>query len=288
MSLDLREEWADLLGRRPAFRDTLGLYTELFERWARWSAPTLAPLALGDTESHRCWERGEPLLSAWPPSIHPEDLEELLGLLMERLAELDQSTAPAFQRFAEAWDRGALGPHALLPTPGRLGTGAIEDASGLRPELIQFLACGSLRPALDAYLVPCREHLREGDWRRGTCPFCGAPPGFADVLEDGRRRLVCHFCGGGWTFARAQCPFCGTETSSDLVRLELEDKEQGYLVWGCKRCHGYIKELDRRVRWNARSGLVEDWGSPHFDLVALRDGYWRPIPSLIQLAQPGQ
>jgi FdhE protein len=285
MSLDLREEWADLLGRRPAFRDTLGLYTELLERWARCPAPALAPLAAGETESHRCWERGEPLLSAWPPSIRPEDLEEALALLVERLAGLRRDVEPALRRFAEAWDRGALGPHALLPAPGRIGSGAVEEASGLAPEFVLFLASGSLRPVLDPYLAPCRAHLRDGDWRRGACPFCGAPPGFAEILEDGQRRLVCHFCRGSWIFARARCPFCGTETSSDLARLELEDKEQGYLVWGCRRCRGYIKELDRRVRWNGRSGLVEDWGSPHFDLVAIRGGYWRPLPSLIQLAR---
>jgi hypothetical protein len=47
----------------------------------------------------------------------------------------------------------------------------------------------------------------------------------------------------------------------------------------------YLKELDRRIRWNAGSALVEDWGSPHFDMVAVNEGYWRPIASLIQLAR---
>lgn len=282
MILDLREEWVDLLGRRPAFRETLGLYTDLIELWAGW-LPRVAPLQMGETESRRCWDRGEPLLAAAPPSIPAEDLEEVLGLLMEHLAERGPDLASAFQRFAQAWDAGTIGPSALLPAPGRVGATAVEDVSGLPSEFVAFLAGGSLRPALDAYFAGCREHLRDGDWRRGVCPFCGAPPGFADVLEGGQRKLSCHLCGGAWTFARAQCPFCGTESSADLARLELEDREQGYLVWGCRRCRGYIKELDRRVRWNGRSGLVEDWGSPHFDLVATRSGYARPIPSLIQL-----
>ena len=46
----------------------------------------------------------------------------------------------------------------------------------------------------------------------------------------------------------------------------------------------YLKELDRRVRWNGGPPAVEDWGSPHLDLVATRAGYWRPVPTLIQLA----
>ena len=47
-----------------------------------------------------------------------------------------------------------------------------------------------------------------------------------------------------------------------------------------------MKELDRRLRWNAGAALVEDWGSPHLDLIARRQEYWRPIPTLIQLALP--
>jgi hypothetical protein len=285
VSLDLREEWADLLDRRPAFRETLGLYTDLIEFWARWSPSTPTPAPVPASGCRRCWERGEPLLVAYPPSIMAADLEDMLDLLMERLGEIAPDTVPALHRFAEAWDRGVLGPSALFPAPGRIGAGAIEDASGLRPDVVAFLAGGSLRPAFEACFAPSREHLRDADWRRGVCPFCGAPPGFADVLEDGQRKLACHLCGGGWSFARARCPFCGTEHSPDLARLELGDGEQGYLVWGCKSCRGYIKELDRRVRWNGRSGLIEDWGSPHFDLVAMRSGYQRPIPSLIQLAR---
>jgi hypothetical protein len=286
VNLDLREEWADLLERRPAFREALGLYTELLDLWARWRPSTPGP-ALTTADCRSGWERGEPLLAAHPPAIRAQEIEGILGVLMERLGALAPDAAPALQRFAEAWDGGALGPSALFPTPGRIGTGAAEQVSGLSPAFVAFLAGGSLRPALQAWYAPSREHLGDGDWQRGACPFCGAPPGFAEVREDGQRRLGCHLCGGGWAFARARCPFCGTDSSSDLARLELEDREQGYLLWGCRRCHGYIKEIDRRVRWNGRSALIEDWGSPHFDLVAMQSGYRRAIPSPIELARTG-
>jgi len=284
VSLDLREEWTDLLGRRPAFRETLGFYTELIESWSRWwpSQPVVSDV--DEASARRCWARGEPVLATHPPLIKAEDLEDVLALIMERVGENVPDARPALQRFADVWDDGTITPSALLPTPGRVGTGEVESASGLRPDLVAFLAAGSLRPALEPYIAPCRVYLRADDWRQGTCPFCGAPPAFADVLENGQRNLCCHFCGGHWEFARACCPFCGTEHASELARLELEDKEQGYVVWGCRTCRGYIKELDRRVRWNGRSGLVEDWGSPHFDLAAMRSGFWRPIPPLIGLA----
>jgi hypothetical protein len=44
-----------------------------------------------------------------------------------------------------------------------------------------------------------------------------------------------------------------------------------------------LKGVDRRQRWNAGPPLVEDWGSPHLDVYAAREGYWRSTPSLAHL-----
>ncbi|MBI1845396.1 MAG: formate dehydrogenase accessory protein FdhE, partial [Candidatus Rokubacteria bacterium] len=151
------------------------------------------------------------------------------------------------------------------------------------PDVVAFLAVASLRPDFEAYFDRVREHLAPADWRLGICPFCGAPPGWGDFLEDGRRRLACHLCGGAWVFSRVACPFCGDESTGNLRRLEAGERDEGYWVSACTACHGYLKEIDRRVRWNGRSALVEDWGSPHLDLVAVQGGLWRPMPTLLGL-----
>jgi formate dehydrogenase maturation protein FdhE len=67
------------------------------------------------------------------------------------------------------------------------------------------------------------------------------------------------------------------------VRLLAEDAEEGYFIEACRACRGYIKGVDRRQRWDASSPLVEDWVSPHLDLYASREGYWRPTPCLAHL-----
>src|SRR5262249_34475435 len=152
--------------------------------WSGWSPSRSVVSDLDESSARRCWERGEPVLASLPPPIKTEDVEDVLALLMERLGENLPDAPPALQRFPEAWDGRAITPSALLPALGRVGTGAVESVSGLHSDLVTFLALGSLRPALDPYVAPCRAYLRADDWRRGTCPFCGAPPGFADVLED--------------------------------------------------------------------------------------------------------
>jgi len=280
---DLQEAWADLLRRRPTFRDSLTIYGDILEGWARWSPPRPLALAPSPEAWRGSWERGTPLVAEAAGALRAADVEDLVGGAMEVLARAEPALAPALQRFAQAWDRGAIGPAALLPARGRIGSLATE-ASGLGADAVAFLAGASLRPALEALFAPAREHLAESGWSLGICPFCGSPPGFIDVVEDGRRVLACHLCGGAWPFAKLRCPFCGVEGAAHQVRLTPEEaREEGYLVSACRECRGYIKEVDRRARWNAGPPLVEDWGSPHFDLVAHRQGYWRPIPSIVQL-----
>jgi FdhE protein len=218
-----------------------------------------------------------PLLAETSPALDPEALEPLLAPALDILAMVGVDEA-SLQGFAQAWDRGEVTPLALLP--GGNATGAL-----LAPEAWTFLGCGGLRPALESYFADCRPSLTEGAWQRGVCPFCGGAPGFTDILENGGRRLVCHFCGGGWIFPRLRCPSCDTADTKQFVKIQGEDKEEGYLISACRACRAYLKELDRRVRWNAGTALVEDWGSPHLDVFAHRSGYWRAVPTLIELEQ---
>jgi formate dehydrogenase maturation protein FdhE len=210
----------------------------------------------------------------------------LLGGVMEQLAALDPARAGSLQRLATAWDARAVSPASLLPSRTGIGDGAAEAASGLDADAVAVLACAALRPALEGWLSSARAHLEDTEWGRGVCPFCGAPPGFIDVVEGGHRRLACHFCGGAWGFAKLRCPLCGVEGTEPLYRLKAEGADEGYVVSGCRRCHAYLKELDRRERWNGGPALLEDWSTPHLDVVARREGYRKPVPALLDLLVP--
>lgn len=282
--MDLRPAWADVLARRRDFAPTLTPYGDILERWASTTDVTARPWSAAECREH--WERGLPLTATLPPPLAAADVEELLGASMEQLAALDPPRAPALQRLAGAWDAGAITPASLLPTREGIGDGAVEAASGLDAAAVSTLAWAALRPALETWLTPAREHIEGATWGRGVCPFCGAPPGFIDVIEGGHRRLACHFCGGAWGFAKLRCPLCGVEGTEPLHRLRAEGADEGYVISGCRRCHGYLKELDRRERWNGGPPLLEDWGTPHLDLVARRAGYRKAVPSLLDLLAP--
>ena len=280
--MTLLTEWEDLLQRRPTFRESLEPFSRVFRAWAEWTSDQPVPLRWSADTCRVHWSRGRPLLAGASPSILPDRLEILLDPALEVLAGFGEDA----REFAEAWDHGKIGLTGLFPERGRIGSIEVQQRSHLSQDALAFLAVVALRPMLATYFAECREHVVGSEWDLGICPCCGAPPGFADLLEDGRRQLACHLCGTSWTFARLVCPFCGTRTAAEFVRLVAEDAEEGYAVGACRSCRGYVKELDRRLRWNAGSGLVEDWGSPHLDLIAHRQEFWRPIPTLIQLAPP--
>ena len=280
----LGEAWADLRRRRGALGDVLALYDDIIEGWARWSPPRPLATTLEASACRRRWESGTPLVEV-AYVIRPADVEELVGRAMETLARAAPPLGPGLQHFAQQWDDGHVETRALLPSRGRIGAATSVESVGLTGEVMALLAVLSLRPALERLYAPVREHLGEGTWRLGICPFCGGPPGFTDIVEEGRRQLDCHLCGGAWLFGRLQCPFCGVDDAQPLVRLTPEEaREEGYAISACRECRGYVKELDRRTRWNGGPPLVEDWGSPHFDLVARREQYWRPDASLVLLA----
>jgi formate dehydrogenase maturation protein FdhE len=204
---------------------------------------------------------------------------------MEAVTATRPEEADGMRRLADEWDAERLDVAAFLPTRGAVGEAAAQRLA-IRPAIVAFLAYAGLRPALEWTVAGARTLLPGGIWKLGVCPYCGAPPGFADIIEDGRRQLACHLCGGTWIFSRIRCPLCGADAPRDLARLEPGDADEAYFISGCTRCQGYVKEIDRRQRWNARSPIVEDWGSPHLDLAARRAGYWRPIPTLLEVAMP--
>jgi hypothetical protein len=284
MSVDLRPAWAEMLERRRPLASTLLPYAALLERWA---LATGAPArAWSAAECRDQWKRGLPLAAITPPPLAHPDVEDLLGGAMEQVATLDSARASALQRLAAAWDAGAVTPASLLPTREGIGDGAAEAQSGLDAATVAALACATLRPALETWLAGAREHIDGATWGRGVCPFCGAPPGFIDVIEGGHRRLACHFCGGAWGFAKLRCPLCGVEGTEPLYRLRAEGADEGYVISGCRQCRGYLKELDRRERWNGGPPVLEDWATPHLDLIARRAGYHKPVPSLLDLLAP--
>lgn len=278
MTMTLAGAWEDLLTRRPSFREALEPLGRIITAWEAFQVDSVRPCVCSAADAANTWATQSPLLASATPFFDRASIEPLLHYALDALDGIEDT-----QPFAEAWDRGEITPQDLLPAGGRIATMVAQEHSGLTQEALAFLAVAGLRPTLSAYFSQCRAHIDAALWDQGVCPCCGAPPGFADLLEDGRRQLACHLCDARWVLARLQCPFCGSREAADSIRLLAEGADEGYAITACRACGGYLKEVDRRTRFNAGPALVEDWGSPHLDLIAQRRNFWRPLPTPLQL-----
>ncbi|MBI2205623.1 MAG: formate dehydrogenase accessory protein FdhE [Candidatus Rokubacteria bacterium] len=277
-TLDLRDAWRDLLRRRAALGDALSPYGEIVDRWAG-STASAPPIDATPDDGRARWARGVPLLADQRVPLAAGAVEELLAPALDLAAAIRPDAAAGLAAFATAWDAGEVAPDALLPARGRIGR--LAERYGLDDDVLGFLAVASLRPLLESSLEPWRARLGPDDWSLAVCPFCGAPPGWGDIVEGGRLELACHLCGGTWRFSRARCPFCGDDDAKSQRRLTAEAGEEGYAIIACTACRAYLKELDRRERWNGGPPLLEDWASPHLDVAVRRQGYWRPLAPVI-------
>ena len=286
----LRAEWAARVSRQGDLAAALGFWTPIIDGWAEWrwaqgrpAAP--APLAWTAAECADRWKRGVSLLAEAKPELPREPIEELVGPLVERLAVAGPDEMQALQRFAEAWDAGALGPADLFPAPGWAAEpdrDALKARLGVPTHFLALLSHAGLRPALEAYFAAVR-FAPDGLWPAMACPWCGGPAAYAEIDAAGRRTAACHLCGGRWPAAPACCPFCERRQPGAVVALLEAEVGAGYFVEGCRHCRRYLKGVDRRRRPAAGSALVEDWGSPHLDLQAAEAGYERVTPTLAHL-----
>lgn len=282
----LQSDWTALLGRRAAIRDSLSVYDEILEAWARWPEGCVTPLRLTQEECLARWERLEPLAVGDPPDFPLSLIEEPLRTVLEIVAGLGESHALIVERLALDLGEEGIGCSHLLSRLQKGTAPRLEEATDRSSDLLAFIAYAAARPAIEEYFALVRPFFAPDRWDRGECPFCGVPPAFVEFGDEGKRGLVCHLCGATWHFSRLRCPACDNQNPKSLIRLAAEGAEEGYVIEACELCRAYLKGVDRRVRWDLASPLIEDWGSPHLDLIAHRQGYWRASPSLIQLAFP--
>ena len=112
----------------------------------------------------------------------------------------------------------------------------------------------------------------------GCCPFCGSPPGLAQLeRQEGKRILFCSLCGQSWEFARLKCPFCGSQEKLGTLFLDQTDPRS---IETCDQCKSYLKTVDGRKLPEAEVvvPLVETTATVHLDMIAEKQGYARGLP----------
>jgi FdhE protein len=107
-------------------------------------------------------------------------------------------------------------------------------------------------------------------WEGGRCPLCSARPVISSILEDGRRRLHCSYCGTTGFSRRLDCPVCGNfEIGKDNI-ITIEGEED-FRIEVCDECGSYIKTVKEKVldEFSTSGGEVTVVDTSPADLVDL-------------------
>lgn len=143
-----------------------------------------------------------------------------------------------------------------------------EDCS-----LIDFIVRHALRPFLEKYVASLPREVGGEKWQRNYCPVCGEKAYFSYLRqEDGKRVLICPFCGQEWLYRYLACSWCGNNDHKTISYFEAVEIP-GYEVYLCDKCHSYLKTFNAKKGVGHKDWILEDVKTISLDLIAQKEGY---------------
>jgi len=149
----------------------------------------------------------------------------------------------------------------------------IEKEHGINKEILAYIVYNSLKPSLTVFAENMSANLdNAGAWEKGYCPVCGSSPEISLFEENGKRFLVCGFCGYKWASRRIYCPFCENTEHETLQYIEIEGEEE-HRAYVCDKCKKYIKTTDVNKTTRLVYPSLEYQATPYIDLMIEEMGY---------------
>ncbi len=217
-----------------------------------------------------------PLVGPSRFSIDAEAAEDLFVRICEILGKADNGVAESVRRISDAVGNKAMEPGKLFPAfleDDKSLFESLEKKLSIDPAVLTFVVYNSLKPSLVKFSEMVSGYLdREQEWDKGYCPVCGSRPELSIFEENGKRSLLCGFCGHRWRSKRIYCPFCENTDHETLRYYEIEDEEE-YRVDACDMCKGYIKTVDVKKLSRPLYLPLESISTPYIDVKFREMGY---------------
>lgn len=148
-----------------------------------------------------------------------------------------------------------------------------EKDHGIDKHVLAFIAYNSIKPSLAVFAQNIAVHLEKiSAWEKGYCPVCGSAPELSLFEENGKRFMVCGFCGYKWASRRIYCPFCENSEHESLQYIEIEGEEE-HRADVCDKCKKYIKTTDVKKTTRLVYPPLEYQATPYIDLLIEEMGY---------------
>ncbi len=149
----------------------------------------------------------------------------------------------------------------------------IEEKQDIDKQVLGFLVYNALKPSLSSFSAMISINLdKDTEWDKGYCPVCGSMPELSLFEENGKRFLICGFCGHKWASKRIYCPFCENTDHETLQYFDIENEEE-YRVDVCHKCKKYIKTIDMKKTSRTIYLPLEVQSTPYINFKFEKMGY---------------
>ncbi len=149
----------------------------------------------------------------------------------------------------------------------------IEKEHEIDKQVLAFIVFNSLKPSFSVFSRNVAVNMEKaGVWEKGYCPVCGSSPEISLFEENGKRFMVCGFCGHKWPSKRIYCPFCENSDHETLRYIEIEGEEE-HRADVCEKCKMYIKTTDVKKTTRLVYPPLEYQATPYIDLMIEELGY---------------
>ena len=273
----LRERAEQLKERRPGYGALLDFYVSVRESQITSRASVrVNPVKVKKSAKGLPAEEGFSLVEKEDFYIDLEASIDLFRSLCRLGSVANPHIASQVEKIDQALHDGTMDLKALFSGGGKEQTiGQIAADRGLDKRVLSFLVRSSTRPSIEAGREQLRGELDPETWRKGYCPACGSLPTLSLLKgEEGKRYLLCSFCGHEWRTDRLFCPACNNRDQESL-KYFCGEGEEAFRIDLCDRCHRYIKTIDYR-NLEESDPCLEDLATLHLDILASNKGYERP------------
>lgn len=274
---NLKNRIKQLKKKRPAYKEILTFYQKVREKQEKSKRSLkIEPISVKKEWKDLLAKEGFPLLEKKDFPLDLETSTDLFCALCGIGKEATPRMAKEVEKIEDLLRQEKMDLKKAFTDEGK--TDRLAQEFGLDAIVFGFLIRESLRPSIDAGAEKLLSEIDSRSWMKGICPVCGSLP-FLSLLKEteGKRFLLCSFCGHPWRSDRIFCPFCENR-EQPLLNYFFAEGEEIYRIDTCDRCHQYIKTVDTRDFEVFDPGL-EDLATLHLDLLASEKGYKRPVPT---------
>ena len=276
----LKARIQQLKKKRPGYGKILDFYQKVKKAQDKSKASLkIEPIKLRKEWKELLAKEGFSLI---PKEDYPLDIEasvKLFQTLCQIGEEANPHMAEQVGKIKEALDNKKIDLKNLLKKGvNEQKIEKVADEFGLDKKVFLFLIQSSAKPSIEAGMEQLRNELDPETWLKGYCPMCGSLP-FLSLLkeEEGKRYLLCSYCGYQWRIDRLICPFCNNK-EQEFLQYFCGEGEEVYRIDLCDKCHQYIKTIDYRTLEES-DPVLEDLATLHLDILAIQKGHQRPVPN---------